>query len=119
MNKIKIAMTLHHHSHSPLQKNLWCNNVGSLLFLNSLVYAPCRHPFWRGSLKRTSLISTATIIILHLFGCVIGGGGGGGWSRGVCSRRWHDFGVGVVILTHLLFFVGVAENDDIAVAGRS
>jgi hypothetical protein len=35
MKGIKIAMTLHHHLHSPLQKNLWCSNVESLLFLNS------------------------------------------------------------------------------------
>jgi hypothetical protein len=65
MKEIKIAMTLHHHPHSPLQKNLWDGSEDSLLFLNSLGHASCRHPFWRGNLRRTGLVSTVTIITLH------------------------------------------------------
>jgi hypothetical protein len=34
--RIKIAMTLHHHPYSSLQKNLWCSSTKLLLFLNSL-----------------------------------------------------------------------------------
>jgi hypothetical protein len=65
----------------------------------------------------TNIISTATTINLHLIGCLIVAGDGGSWSRRVCSRRWHSFGVGVVILVHLLSFLGVAQ-DNIAVTGR-
>jgi hypothetical protein len=38
-------MILYHHPHSSLQKNLWCSNAKSSLFLNSLKLISCRHPF--------------------------------------------------------------------------
>jgi hypothetical protein len=45
MKGINIAMTLHHHPHSPLHKNLWCSSAESLLFLNSSVQTFVDTPF--------------------------------------------------------------------------
>jgi hypothetical protein len=45
----KISLTLHHHPHSLLQKNLWCNSAESLLFLNSLVHTLVEIPFGVGA----------------------------------------------------------------------
>jgi hypothetical protein len=56
-------------------------------------------------------------IIFHLIGCIIIGGVGGGWSRGVPKRR-RDFGVGVVILPHVLFFLRVTEDDNVVITRR-
>jgi hypothetical protein len=39
-------------------------------------------------------------------------------DRGLHSRRWSSFGVGGMLLVHLLFFVRVTEDDDFAVARR-
>jgi hypothetical protein len=88
------------------------------------------HPFWRDSLRLTDLISTITAITLHPIRgvaaitiiwhpvwCTIGVGSGDGWGRGVHSRRWRDFNVGSILCTHLLFFIRVTEDDDIAVVG--
>jgi hypothetical protein len=61
---------------------------------------------------------TITIIILHPLGISIGIGGEGDWSRGPHSKRWCSIGIDGSFLTHLLFFIGVAEDDDLAVAGR-
>jgi hypothetical protein len=35
------------------------------------------------------------------------------------SRRWCDFSISGVFLAHLLFFIRVIEDDDIAVIGRT
>jgi hypothetical protein len=95
--RIKITMTLHHHLHSSLQKNLWCSNAELLLFLNSSKHASCRHPFWCVSLRHNGLVSIAITIILHPIGCNI---------------------ISVVILVHLIFFlIGVTEDDDVAIIG--
>jgi hypothetical protein len=122
---LKIAMTLHHHLHSPLQKNLWSSNAGPMLFLNSSVPAPCRHPFWRGSLRQSGFDSVATATascpirgatvittILHSLWCIISIGS---WGRGLHSGRWRIFDVSGILLTHLLFFIGVVEDDDFAI----
>jgi hypothetical protein len=115
MKAIKIAMTLHHHLHSPL------------------VHASYRHLFQHGSLRQTGLVSTVTAItlhtiesattttiILHPIGCVIGGGGGGGggWSQSVSSGRWHGFNVGAVILTHLLCLIRVTKDNHVVIIGQ-
>jgi hypothetical protein len=42
---------------------------------------------------------------LHPFESI---GGGDGWGWGVYIRRWSSFDIGGVLLTHLLFFIGVA-----------
>jgi hypothetical protein len=62
---------------------------------------------------------TIIIIILHPLEIFIGvgGDGGSGWSRGPHSRRWCNISIGGSLLTHLLFFIGVAEDDDLAVVG--
>jgi hypothetical protein len=91
---LQIAMVLHHHLHSLLQKNLWSSNVGPMLFLNLSMSIHCRHSFWRGSLRKAGFISTtaATVlclirgaivitIILHPIRCIIGISGGGDWCR--------------------------------------
>jgi hypothetical protein len=116
MKGIKIAMTLHHHPHSPLQKNLWCSSVKVIIILKFFSARSCRHPFWHDSLRRTGLISTVTTItlhpiggataitiILHPIGCVIVISGEGGWSGGVSSRRCCGF--------------GVAQDNDVVVTG--
>jgi hypothetical protein len=36
-------------------------------------------------------------------------------GQGVHSRRWRGFGVGGVLLMHLLFFIGVTEDDDVVI----
>jgi hypothetical protein len=61
---------------------------------------------------------TVITIIRHPVGCIIGIGDKDSWGRRVCSRRWRNFGVGGVLLAHLLFFIGVVEDDDIAVVRR-
>jgi hypothetical protein len=38
----------------------------------------------------------------------------GGWSWGPHSRRWHNIGVGGI----LLFFIRVTDDDDLVVAKR-
>jgi hypothetical protein len=131
MKEIKVAMTLHQHLHSLLQKNLWCNNVKVIIILKFFSVRSCKHPFWCGSLRRTGLVSAITTsilhpiggatvitIILHPVGCVIGSGDGGGWGWGVSNRRWHSFGISAVILVHLLFFIGVAEENHIVITGQ-
>jgi hypothetical protein len=87
----------------------------SLPVSNSSVPTSYRHPFWGGSLRTTSIVSTITIIVLRPFGHIRGIGR---WGRGVHSRRWSSFGVGGDLLTHLLFFIGVAEDDDVVIAGQ-
>jgi hypothetical protein len=57
---------------------------------------------------------TVITIIRHPVGCIIGVSDKDSWGRRVCSRRWRNFGVGGV----LLFFIGVVEDDDIAVVRR-
>jgi hypothetical protein len=131
MKGIKEAMTLHHHPHSPLQKNLWYTSIESFLltFFNA---CPYRHPFWRDSLSCADLISivtttilhpiggtTAATITLHLIGCIIVSYSKGSWSLGVHSRRWCNFNIGAVILAHLLLFLEVTEDDDIVITRRS
>jgi hypothetical protein len=113
---LKIAMTMHHYLHSPLQKNLWSSNTGPMLFSNSSMSSPCRHPFWCSSLRTTIIISTVTAIILHSIGRIISVGGGDGWGRGVHNRRRSSFNVGGDILLCLFFFIGVDDDDDVAVA---
>jgi hypothetical protein len=56
---------------------------------------------------------------LHPIGCIIDGGGGDGWGQGIHSKRWSSFGVSGDLLVHLLFFIGVTEEDDVAVPGRT
>jgi hypothetical protein len=129
MKDVKEAMPLHHHPHSLLSKNLWCSSTESFL-LKFFKACPCRHPFWRGSLSCVSHVSTVTTIILHpiggtsvttitlhLIGCIIISGDGGGRSRGVPSKSWCSFNVGIVILACLLFFLGVIEDDDVVITG--
>jgi hypothetical protein len=43
---------------------------------------------------------------------------GDGWGREISNRRWCSFGIDGVLLTHLLFFIGVIEDDGIAIVGR-
>jgi hypothetical protein len=90
----------------------------SLPVSNSSAPASYRHPFWHDILRTTCLISTITIIVVHPFRCVISIGSGDGWGQGVHSGRWSDFSDDGVLLVHLLFFIRVANNDDIAIAGR-
>jgi hypothetical protein len=70
MKGIKVAMTLHHHSHSHLQKNLWCSCIKVIAILKFFNTRSYRHPFWHGSLRHIGLISTATTTILHSTGLV-------------------------------------------------
>jgi hypothetical protein len=78
----------------------------------------------------TDLIPTVTTIILYPIGgataittvwrpvrCIIGVGDEGSWGRGVSSKRRCSFGIGAVILVHLLFFIGVTEDDHVAITG--
>jgi hypothetical protein len=102
-----------------------------IILLKFFSACPYRHPFWRGSLRHTDPVSTITTIILHPIrcattiiiiwhpiGCIISGGcSGGGWRRGIPSKRRCSFGVDAVILTHLLFFLGVVDDDDVVVTG--
>jgi hypothetical protein len=128
MKEIKVAMTLHQHLHSLLQKNLWCNSVKVIVILKFFSARSCKHPFWCGSLRRTGLISAITTsilhpirgatvitVILHLVGCVIGSGNGGSWGWGVSNRRWNGFGISAVVLVYLLFFIGVVEDNHIII----
>jgi hypothetical protein len=83
------------------------------------------------SLRRFGFVSAAAAIALcliegvivitiiwHPLGCIISVGGGGGWSRGLHRRRWHNIGIDGILLTHLLFFIEVVEDDDVSVTGR-
>jgi hypothetical protein len=130
MKGIKEAMTLHHHPHSPLQNNLWCNDAESFL-LKFFKACPYIHPFWCDGLRHVDLGFTVTTIILHSNGggatttitlhlvrFIIIVGGGGDRSQGVPSRRRRGFDVRAVILAHLLFFLRVAEDDDVAIIRR-
>jgi hypothetical protein len=80
-------------------------------------------PPWRGSLRQASFVSTAAATVYRpikgftLVGA-IGIVGEGSWGQGPCSRRWRSFGVGGLLLAHLLFYIGVAEDDDLAIIGR-
>jgi hypothetical protein len=56
-----------------------------------------------------------TIVILHPLDYFIGVGGGGDCGRDPCSRRRHNSGIGGDLLTHLLFLIRVAEDDDLAI----
>jgi hypothetical protein len=40
------------------------------------------------------------------------------WGSGVHSRKWSSFSISSDLLIHLLFFINVAEDDDIAITGR-
>jgi hypothetical protein len=60
-----------------------------------------------------------TIIILHFPRVFIGVVDGGSFSRRLHSSRRHNIGVDGGLLTRLLFFIGVAEDDYLAVVGRS
>jgi hypothetical protein len=55
---------------------------------------------------------------LHLYGHIISISSEDGWGHRVHSRRGSSFGVGGDHLTHLLFFFGVIEDDNVVVAGR-
>jgi hypothetical protein len=55
---------------------------------------------------------------LHLCGCIIGISDGDEWGWGVHIRRWSRFGINGDLLTHLLFFIGATEDDDVVVVGR-
>jgi hypothetical protein len=80
-------------------------------------------PPWHDRLKQAGFISIAAATTCRLIRSVtlvgaIGVVDGGGWDRGPCSRRWRNFGISGLLLVHLLFFIGVIEDDDLAVAGR-
>jgi hypothetical protein len=115
-------MILHHYHHSSLQKNLWCHNAQPLKFL--LKHASLVAPPWHDSLRQVGFVSTAAASAYCLIrGITLVGASDivsrGGWGRRPCSRRWRSFGIGGLLLTHLLlFFIRVAEDDDLAVAGR-
>jgi hypothetical protein len=86
-------------------------------------------PPWHGSLRRTGFISAIVatisflirgliinIIILHTLECFFSVGGGGSWGRNPYSRRWCTIGVGGDLLTHILFFIRVTEDDELVIA---
>jgi hypothetical protein len=52
---------------------------------------------------------------LHPIECIIGRDS---WGRGVHSRRWSNFGVTGDLLACLFFFIGVTEDDDVAITRR-
>jgi hypothetical protein len=115
------SISLHHHHHSSLQKNLWCNNAQPLKF--SLKHASLQAPPWRDSLRQVSFISIAAATAYHPIGGItnvgaIGVVGGGGWGQRSCSRRWHNFNVDGLLLVHLIIFIRVAKNDDLAIIKR-
>jgi hypothetical protein len=55
---------------------------------------------------------------MHPLRIFIGIDGGRGWCRGPHSRRWCSFDIGGILLAHFFFFMRVAEDDDVAIAGR-
>jgi hypothetical protein len=59
--------------------------------------------------------TAVTTIILHAIGYVIIGGGEGGWSWGVPKRKWRGINVGAVIFMYILFFLGVADDNNVVV----
>jgi hypothetical protein len=88
-------------------------------------------PSWHGSLRKPSVIAAAavavslliggaiiTIIVFHPCRCIISVSGGD-WGRIDCSSSSRIFGVGSLLLVHLLFFfIEITEDDDLTVAGR-
>jgi hypothetical protein len=81
-------------------------------------------PPWCGSLRQADFVSAAAGTIyrpirgITLIG-VIGVVDGGSWGQGPHSRGWYSFSVSDILLVHLLFFfIGVAEDDDLAVVGQ-
>jgi hypothetical protein len=60
---------------------------------------------------------TVITIIWHPLGGVIDVDGGGGWSQRLQSRRWRSISVDGVVLTCLLFFNRVVDDDDVAITG--
>jgi hypothetical protein len=118
---LRTTMILHHHHNSSLQKKLWCSNVQSLLF--SLKRASLQASPWRGSLRQAGFVSATAATTYHpIRGAtlidIIGVFGGGGWGLRLYSRRWCNFGVGGMLLTHIFFFIRVAEDDDFAITGQ-
>jgi hypothetical protein len=122
---LSLAMILHHHLHSSAQKMLWSSNAGPLSFLNSLAHAPPG-----ASLVRQPKVSRLRLhrCCYHLFldrwcdhlappWVLIGVGDRGSWSRVPHRRRRHCIDVGIVLLTHLLFYIRVTEDDNLADAG--
>jgi hypothetical protein len=89
----------------------------SLPVLNSLKHASCRDHFFEWNLRTTGLVSTITMTIMFSFRRIIDAGGKDGWGRRVHNRRWSSFGVNGV-LAHLLFFIRVIEDDDVAIVER-
>jgi hypothetical protein len=79
-------------------------------------------PPWRNSLRQSGFVSVATAITYHPIRratliSVIGIFEGGGWGRRLHSRRWSNFGIGGILLTHLFFFfIRVTKDDDLAIA---
>jgi hypothetical protein len=86
--------------------------------LNSSKHASCRHHFLVRHLRTIDLISTITMIILFSFGRIINTSGEDSWGQGVHNRRRSSFDVDNVLLTHLLFFIRVIEDDDVAITER-
>jgi hypothetical protein len=83
-------MSLHHHHHSFLQENLWCNNAQLLKF--SFKHASLQALHWHGSLRQVGFISTAVATAYHpIRGITLVGAidivDGGGWGQGPSSRR--------------------------------
>jgi hypothetical protein len=56
MKGMRIAMTLHHHTHYFLQNNLWCSMTKVIVTLKFFSTRSCRHPFQHGRLMQTSLV---------------------------------------------------------------
>jgi hypothetical protein len=86
--------------------------------LNSLKHASYRDHFFEWNLRTTGLVSTITMTILFSFRRIIDAGGRGSWGQRVHNRRWSSFGVNGV-LAHLLFFIRVIEDDDVAIVEQS
>jgi hypothetical protein len=55
---------------------------------------------------------------LHPIGCIISVDDRDSWSWELHGRMWRSIDLGGVLLAHLLFFIGVAEDDDVAIIGR-
>jgi hypothetical protein len=58
-----------------------------------------------------------TIIIFHPLRGIIGNDGGS-WRWVDSSRSSREFGVDRLLIRRLLFFIGVIENDDLAITRR-
>jgi hypothetical protein len=83
---------------------------------------------WRGSLRLTDITSAVVVtfsLLIRASSSLLSFSprrgiidvGGGGWGRVDCSTSSHIFDIGSLLLAHLLY-VGVTEDDDLAVAGR-